>query len=198
MQHDIFMNCSFSYQKKFIIVLLGIRSKQISFFVSIFRKIFFFIVTVIITERFNIYFSKITWLPATWSFLLGCSPNVISAPLLYHTDFGSKVSQLPPISIILNIFNKCLTPREQRKLILTRFNWENIPSSLASETRAVNNNLIISSTSLHPLLLGAVEILCHVARYKTPARKRVFFVYSTNSYHCYKKIGNWYFHPNFF
>ena len=60
MQHDIFMNCSFSYQKKFIIVLLGIRSKQISFFVSIFRKIFFFIVTVIITERFNIYFSKIT------------------------------------------------------------------------------------------------------------------------------------------
>ena len=83
MQHDIIMNCSFSYQIFFIIVLFGIRRKQIYFFAPIFRNIFFLIVTVIITERFSIHFSKITWLAAASSFLLGCSPNFVSAPLLH-------------------------------------------------------------------------------------------------------------------
>ena len=37
-----------------------------------------------------------------------------------------------------------------------------------------------------PLL--AVKILCHVIRYKTPVRERVFFAYSTNFYHCSKRL----------
>ena len=59
----------------------------------------------------------------------------------FIADIGSKVSQLPPSSINLKIFYKRLTPREQKKLILTRFNLENILSSLALETGIVNNNL---------------------------------------------------------
>ena len=51
--------------------------------------------------------------------------------------------------------------REQRKLLFTRFNFENILSSLALETGTMNNNLIINSTSLQPLLLGAAMILRH-------------------------------------
>ena len=64
----------------------------------------------------------------------------------FIADISSIVSQLPPSSIILKIFYKRLTPREQRKLILARFNFENILSSLALETETVNNNLIITST----------------------------------------------------
>ena len=48
-------------------------------------------------------------------------------------------------------------------------------------------NLIINSTPLQPLLLGAVKILCQVTRYKTPARERAFFAYSTNPYYCPKR-----------
>ena len=74
-------------------------------------------------------------------------------------------------------------------MILTHFNLENVLSSLALETRTVNNNLIITSTSLKPFLLGAVKILRHETRYETLARKRVFFAYSTNSWHCSKTTG---------
>ena len=94
---------------------------------------------------------------------------------------GSKVSQLLPSSIILKIFSKPLTSREQRRLVLTRFNLENILSSLALETGTVNNILVINSTSLEPLLLGTVKIFRHVTGYESPARERVFFAYSTNS-----------------
>ena len=83
--------------------------------------------------------------------------------------------------MILKIFSKPLTPREQRKLVLTRFNLENILSSLVLETGTVNNILVINSTSLEPLLLGAVKIFRHVPRCENPARERVFFAYSTNS-----------------
>ena len=107
----------------------------------------------------------------------------------FIAGIGSKVSHLPPSSIILKIFSKCLTPREQQKLILTRFNLENILSSLALETGTVNNNLIINSTTLQSLLLGAVNILRHVTRYEAPARERVLFEYSTNSYHYFKRSG---------
>ena len=109
-----------------------------SFFLPIFRNIFFLIVIVIISERFNIHFSRITWLVAIWSFLFCCVLNFINAPLI--ADIGSKVSQLLPSSIIFKIFSKRLTPGEQWKLILTtRFNLENIFSSLALE---INRNQI--------------------------------------------------------
>ena len=124
MQHNISMNCSFSYQKKINIIVL----------------LHYFIVQI-----------------------------------------GSKVSQLLHSSIILKIFSKPLTPRKQRKLVLTRFNFENILSSLALETGTVNNILIINSTSLESLLLGDAKIFHHVSRYETPAGERVFFAYSTNS-----------------
>ena len=86
MQHNIIMNCSFSYQKKpLFIILIRIRRKQISFFVPIFKNIILLIVTVIITERFNIHCSGITWLAATWFSLLGCAWNFINAPIFYNT-----------------------------------------------------------------------------------------------------------------
>ena len=84
----------------------------------------------------------------------------------FIADIEPKVHHLPPTSIIFTIFYKRLTPREQRKLILTRFNLENILSSLALETGTVNNNLIITSASLQPFLLCVVKILRHVTRYK--------------------------------
>ena len=65
-------------------------------------------------------------------------------------------------------------------MALTHFNLENILSSLAIESGTVNNNLIINSLSLQHLLLVAIKILCHVTRYKTPARERAFFAYSSN------------------
>ena len=84
-------------------------------------------------------------------------------------------------------FYKKTLARQQRKLILTRLNLENILSSLALETGTVDYNLIINSTSLQPLLLGAVKILRQVIRYKTLARERVFFAYITNPYHYPKR-----------
>ena len=70
---------------------------------------------------------------------------------------------------------------------LTPFNLENILSSLALETGTVNNNLMINSTSLQPLGLAAAKILCHVTRYETLAKGRIFFSYSTNPYQCSKR-----------
>ena len=124
------------------IILLGTRRKQISFFDPIFRNIFFVIVAVTITERFNNHFARITWLVATCLFLLGCVPKFINAPLLYCCSLG-QISQLLPSSIISKIVLKNLAPKLQRKLILTRFNSENILSSLVLETGTVNYNLII-------------------------------------------------------
>ena len=60
----------------------------------------------------------------------------------------SKVSQLLLSSIILKIFSKHLTPREQQKLVLTCFNLENILSNLALETETVSHNLMINSMLL--------------------------------------------------
>ena len=56
---------------------------------------------------------------------------------------------------------------------------ENILSSLSLETGTVNDILIINSTWLKPLLLGAVKIFRHVTRYETPARERAFFAYTS-------------------
>ena len=85
------------------------------------------------------------------------------------------------MSIILIIFSKLMTPTEQRKLGLTRLNLENILTSLALEIGTVNIITIINSTSLEPLLFGAVNIIHHVTRYENPVRERVFFAYSANS-----------------
>ena len=110
MQHNIIMNCSFGYQKKNIIV--GIRRKQMSFSVPIFRNTVFLIVTVIITERF-----VATW---SWSFLLSCTSNFINVPLLYcwhwvksfpkgrpHSTYAQKSPKLdppPPLYAIVRIW----------------------------------------------------------------------------------------------
>ena len=66
-----------------------------------------------------------------WSFLFGSAPNVMLLMLYLFT------SQLLPSTIILKIFSKRSTTREHEKLVLTRFDLENIISSLALETGAV-------------------------------------------------------------
>ena len=55
-------------------------------------------------------------------------------------------------NIFQNIFQTLDT--EQQKLILTRFNQENILSSLALETGTMNNNLIINSMLLQPTFIS--------------------------------------------
>ena len=183
MQHNIIMNCSFSYQNFFIIILLGIRRKQMCFFASIFRNIVFLIVTVII-ERFNIHFSRNTWLVATWSFLLGCEPNFINTQLLYCW-------QLLPASIIPKIFSKCLTTREQRKLILTCFNLENILFSLALETGTINNYFTNSKKNMKSKLLNwktfpnsIIAILLDGHHYHV-----MLYFSKVFQYRCYKSIS---------
>ena len=86
----------------FLIISLGVRKKQIFFFVPIFRKIFFFMVTIIITERFNIHFSRITWLAAMWHFLPGCAPNFIDVSLLYYWNWYKS---LPTAALLHNFQN---------------------------------------------------------------------------------------------
>ena len=61
--------------------------------------------------------------------------------------------------IFQNIFQTL--DKEQRKSILTRFNLENILSSLALETGTMNNNVIINSTLLQPLVVSAAKTLRH-------------------------------------
>ena len=100
----------------------------------------------------------IWWLVATRSFLLGWAPNCINAPLLCCWNW---IKSFPTATLFLKIFFKRLTPKEQWKLVLTRFNLENVLSSLALETGTVNNNLI-NSPSLQPLPLGVIKILRHV------------------------------------
>ena len=78
------------------IILFRIRRKQISLFDPIFRIVFFVIVTVTITERFNNHFGRISWLVATWSFLLRCVPTSINATLLYCCSLGQKFPNCYP------------------------------------------------------------------------------------------------------
>ena len=80
------------------------RNQKKIFYVPIVRNVFLFILTVIITERFNSHFSRITWLEATRSFLLSCAPITLSMPLFFIADIGSKVSELIPSSIISKYF----------------------------------------------------------------------------------------------
>ena len=147
MQHNIIMNCSFSYRKKFNYCFTRYQKKI--FCVPIVRNIFLLILTVIITKRFNIHFSRITWLVATRSFLLGCELNFVNAPLLY---FGRWAKSFLTATLFHNFQNIFQTLEwEQRKLVFTLFNLENVLSSLALENGTVNNNLINNSTSLKPL-----------------------------------------------
>ena len=159
-------------KKSFISILVGIRRKKISFFVTIyfFQMYFSLIITIIITEVCNIYFSRITWLVATWSFFSLVVRLTLSVLHFFIAEIGSKYSQLLPSFIILKIFPKCLTPREQPILVLTTFNLENILPSLAPETGTVNNNLVNNSMLLQPLFLGAANTLHHVVRYITLVR----------------------------
>ena len=127
--------------------------------VPIVRNIFLLILTVIITERFNIHFSRITWLEATRFFLLVCAPNFINAPLLCCWYW---VKSFLTATLFHNFHNISQTlDREQLKLILTSFNLKNILSSLPLETGAMNNNLIINSMLLQPFVLSAAKILPH-------------------------------------
>ena len=48
-----------------------------------FLKCFFFIINIIITERFNIHCSRIMWYVAMQSFLFSCRPNFNNALLVY-------------------------------------------------------------------------------------------------------------------
>ena len=74
----------------------------------------------------------------------------------FTAEIGSKVLQLLPSYITLKIFCKRLTPREQRKCVLT---LENMLSSLDLKTGTVNNYMIINNISLQRLHLGAIRIL---------------------------------------
>ena len=120
------------------------------------RNIFLLILTVIITERFNIHFSRITWLVAILYSLLDCAPNFINAPLLFLLTLGQKIRNCYPLQNIFQTFDM-----EHRKLLFSSFNLENILSSLALETGTMNNNLIINSKSLQLLVLGAAKVLRH-------------------------------------
>ena len=133
------------------------RNQKKTFVVPIDRNMFLPI--VIITERFNVHFRRITWFVATQFFLLACAPNFINAPLLYCWHWVKRFLTATLFHNFQNIFQTL--DRDQRKLVLIRFNLENILSNLALETRTDNNNLIINSTSLQPLLLGAPKILRH-------------------------------------
>ena len=133
------------------------------------------------------------WLASKCSFLLDCSCNFISTPLLYSWHW---VKSFPTSTLFHNSQNilqtfdsKGTTEIDFNKFEFGKHSLENILSNLALEMGTVNNNLIITGRLLQPLLLGAVKILHHVTRYETPARKRVFIAYSTNSYHCSKRSG---------
>ena len=107
----------------------------------------------------------------------------------FIAEIRSKFSQLLTSSIIFKIFSKRLTPRKQQKLVLICFKLENILSSLALETETVNKNLIINNTWLQTSPLVTIKVLRHVNRYETPVRERDIFAYSTNLYHCSKRLG---------
>ena len=155
MKHDLSRTVHLATKGDFLYYFTGNLKK--TFCVPIVRNIFLLILTVIITERFNIHFSRITLLVAARSFLLGCRPNFINAPLLYC---WYRVKGFLPVTLFHNFQNIFQTlDRKQRKFILTRFNLENILSGLVLETGTMNNNLIIISTLLQSLTVGAAKIL---------------------------------------
>ena len=80
----LIMNCSFSYQRKFLLLFYSEWEENSlpTHWQKYFSHTTHFSYIVIITEKFNIHFSRITWLEATGSFLLDCAPNFINAPLL--------------------------------------------------------------------------------------------------------------------
>ena len=80
-------------------------------------------------------------------------------------------------------------PREQRKLILTRFNLQKVLFSLAWETGTISNNLII--------ILGAAKLYAMWLGTKL-RREKAFCAYSTNLYQYYKGSGIYTFIPAFF
>ena len=116
------------------------------------------------------------------SFLLSCARNVINAPLLYCWHWVKSFLIATLFHNFWNIFQTL--DREQRKLILTRFNLESILSSLALETGTMNDNLIINSTSLQPLVLNAARILHHWLDTKLWRE----IACSTNPYQCFKRL----------
>ena len=144
MQHDLWTDHLATRRNIFYYFT---RNQKKTFCVPIVRNIFL-ILTAIITEKFDIHFSRITWLEAARSFLLGCAANFINAPLLYCWHWVKSFLTATLFHNFQNIFQTL--DRKQQKWILTRFNLENILSSLALETGTMNNNLIINSTSLQP------------------------------------------------
>ena len=157
MKHDLSRTVHLATKGDFLYYFTGNLKK--TFCVPIVRNIFLLILTVIITERFNLHFSRITLLVAARSFLLSSMPNFTKAPLLYC---WYRVKRFLPVTLFHNFQNIFRTlDRKQRKFILTRFNLENILSSLVLETGTMNNNLIISSTLLESLIVGAAKVLRH-------------------------------------
>ena len=191
MQHELIMNCSFSYQRKWFILFFTESDK--TFCVPIVRNVFLLTLTVIITERFNIHSSRVTWLVATWFFLLCCEPNTINVPLLCCWHWVKSFWTATILHNCQNIFQNIF----QYFFGFNTFQFGK-HSSLALETETVNNNLIMNSTSLHPLLLDVLKILRHVTRYETLARERILFAYFTNPYQCSKRLEIDNFIPAFF
>ena len=107
--------------------------------------------------------------------------------LLFYSESEKNILRTLTANYFHNFQNIFQTlDREQRKLLFTRFNSENILSSLALETGTMNNNLVINKTSIQLLLLGA-EDFTSLTRYETLVRERIFFAYSTNPYQCFKR-----------
>ena len=148
----LIMNFSFSYQRNFLSLVYSESEENI---LRTHCQKYFSPHLNCHHNRFNVHFSRITWFVATQFFLLACAPNFINAPLLYCWHWVKRFLTATLFHNFQNIFQTL--DRDQRKLVLIRFNLENILSNLALETRTVNNNLIINSTSLQPLLLGALD-----------------------------------------
>ena len=107
----------------FFIIFFGMRRKNFAYILS---EIFFSssYLTVIITERLNIHFSRITWIEATRSFFLGCASNFINATLLYCWYWVKSFLTATLFRNFQNIFQTL--DREQGELILTSCNMENM------------------------------------------------------------------------
>ena len=183
MQQDITMNCSFGYQNIFLLLFYWTSEENKYLVLPPFSEIFCSSLQLPSSVRGLTFTSaRLCDLQQLFPFSL-VAHLTLSVLNFLIANIESNVSQLQPSSIILKIFYKHLTLREKQKLILTRFNFENILSNSVLGTGTVNNNLIITSTSLQPFLQGTAKILRHVTKYKTPAKNRVFYANSTNSYH---------------
>ena len=112
MKHDLSRTVHLATKGDFLYYFTGNLKK--TFYVPIVRNIFLLILTVIITERFNIHFSRITWLVAILYSLLDCAPNFINAPLLFLLTLGQKIRNCYPLQNIFQTFD-----REHRKLLFS-------------------------------------------------------------------------------